>query len=235
MKQEILKIENIPAILWGEKTGNLFIAVHGLMSNKADVVITVFAEEAVARGYQVLSFDLPEHGDRKSEPLLCKVQTCVQELKTILQYSQSLASNINIFACSMGAYFSLLAYKDSDIQKSLFLSPVVDMERIIGNMMRWFYVSEAQLKDKGEIPIPNNQPLYWDYYCYVKEHPIEKWNAPSAMLYGSDDTICEYDVVIKFVEKFHCDLQILEHGEHFFHTSEQLDCFRYWVKKHINI
>ena len=60
MIKHIFKIENIPAILWGEKSDNLFIAVHGNMSNKADDAIVIFAEEATAAGYQVLSFDLPK-------------------------------------------------------------------------------------------------------------------------------------------------------------------------------
>jgi hypothetical protein len=34
MKKEILKIENIPAIIWGEKSDSLYIFVHGKMSNK---------------------------------------------------------------------------------------------------------------------------------------------------------------------------------------------------------
>ncbi|MEZ2737749.1 hypothetical protein ACBQ08_28375, partial [Aneurinibacillus aneurinilyticus] len=51
------KIENIPAILWGDKSDKLFVVVHGNMSNKADDSIIVFAEEATAVGYQVLRGD----------------------------------------------------------------------------------------------------------------------------------------------------------------------------------
>ena len=39
MFKERFKINNIPAILWGEKSEKLFIAVHGNMSNKEDAVI----------------------------------------------------------------------------------------------------------------------------------------------------------------------------------------------------
>jgi pimeloyl-ACP methyl ester carboxylesterase len=108
MTRQNLKIQNIPVILWGEKSDKLFIAVHGNMSNKADDVIVIFAEEAFPKGYQVLSFDLPEHGDRKNESLPCKVQNCVNDLGIIMDYAKSLSDNISLFACSMGAYFSLL-------------------------------------------------------------------------------------------------------------------------------
>lgn len=51
------------------------------MSSKSDLPITILAEEVTPLGYQVLSFDLPEHGHRKSEATLCKVENCISDLK----------------------------------------------------------------------------------------------------------------------------------------------------------
>ncbi|MBP2628235.1 MAG: hypothetical protein H6Q69_121 [Firmicutes bacterium] len=141
-----LTIEGIPAILWGEPADKLFIAVHGNMSSKDDDIIVIFAEEAIDKGYQVLSFDLPEHGDRKGEDYACKVQNCVCDLTAIVGYVQTISSNISVFACSMGSYFSLLAYRGLPLQQCLFLSPVLSMERILSNMMAWLNVSEDRLK-----------------------------------------------------------------------------------------
>lgn len=233
MIKQNFKIEDIPAILWGDKSDKLFVVVHGNMSNKADDFIVVFAEEATERGYQVLSFDLPEHGDRKNQPYKCKVQNCVKDLNKIMCYAQVLSNNISVLACSMGVYFSLLAYKNVPLQQCLFLSPVVNMERIINNMMTWFNVSESRLKGEKEIPTSIGQTLYWDYYCYVKKHPIIDWNKPTSILYGSEDNLCEFDVVSAFAKCFDCDLQVMENGEHYFHTKEQLKFFRQWLKKHI--
>lgn len=67
MKIDRLNIENIPSIIWGEKSSKIFIAVHGNMSNKEDEVIRILAEKVVSNGYQLLSFDLPEHGERKND------------------------------------------------------------------------------------------------------------------------------------------------------------------------
>jgi alpha-beta hydrolase superfamily lysophospholipase len=235
MIQRSLAIKNIPAILWGDRSDNLFVVVHGNMSNKADDAIVVFAEEATAIGYQVLSFDLPEHGDRKGETYACKVQNCVQDLNTIMRYAQSLAVSRSVFACSMGVYFSLLAYRYEPLRQCLFLSPVVNMERIINNMMAWFNISESNLKAEKEVSLPIGQTLYWDYYCYVREHPITAWNSPTSILYGSEDNLCEFDVVSEFAKQFRCDLQVMEHGEHYFHTKKQLQVFRQWLQKHIYI
>ena len=234
IKQEF-KIENIPAILWGDNSDKLFIAVHGNMSNKADDVIVLFAEEATAMGYQVLSFDLPEHGERKGETYTCKVQNCVHDLTTIMSYVQSLSKDISIFACSMGAYFSLVAYNHEPLKQCLLLSPVVNMQRIINNMMAWFSISENQLEKEKEVPTPIGQTLYWDYYCYVQEHPIRVWKPFTAILYGSEDNLCEFDVVEGFAKGFGCDLQVMEGGEHYFHTEEQLRFFRQWLKKQLSL
>ena len=73
MKIERININNIPALIWGEESRKVFIAVHGNMSNKEDEVIKILAEKVTSKGYQVLSFDLPEHGERKYDvTYLCK-------------------------------------------------------------------------------------------------------------------------------------------------------------------
>lgn len=204
------------------------------MSNKADIPIAMLAEEAIPLGYQVLSFDLPKHGDRKEEPTLCKVQNCVHDLATIMDFATGHSNHTSLFACSMGAYFSLLAYKDVSLQQSLFLSPVVDMNRLIGNMMLWFNVSKERLQAEQEVQTPVGQTLYWDYYCYVQENPIVRWKSPTAILYGSEDNVSEFDVVSAFANKFNCALEIMDRGEHYFHTPEQVSFYRQWLKKHLN-
>lgn len=235
MIKQKLTIDGIPAIIWGENSPKVFIAVHGNMSNKSDEVIVILAEKASQLGYQVLSFDLPEHGERKNDPTPCKVQNCVKDLAAIMECAKTKWDEISLFACSMGAYFSLLAYKDDDLSQCLFLSPVVDMERIINNMMSWFSISAAQLQAEKEVATPIGQVLYWDYYCYVKEHPINSWNKPTAILYGSDDDLCEFDTVSNFAQQFNCELTVMEHGEHYFHTEEQLAFSSHWIENHINV
>jgi hypothetical protein len=233
MIKQKLTIDGIPAIIWGENSPKVFIAVHGNMSSKSDDTIVILAEKLTQLGYQVLSFDLPEHGERRNDPTPCKVQYCVKDLSAIMEYAKTKWNEISLFACSMGAYFSFLAYKDVDLKQCLFLSPVVDMERIINNMMSWFSISETQLQAEKEVSTPIGQVLYWDYYCYVKEHPINFWDKPTAILYGSDDDLCEFDTVSNFAQQFNCDLTVMEHGEHYFHTEEQLGFFRRWIENHI--
>ena len=232
MKLERIKINNIPSIIWGEKSKKVFIAIHGNMSNKEDKVIKILADNITSKGYQVISFDLPEHGERKLDKnYLCKVQNCINDLKQVIEYAKSNYSEISIWACSMGAYFSLLAYKEEDIKQCLFLSPVVNMKIIIDNMMIWSNTNEKELEEKKEIKTDFGQTLYWDYYLYVKENPITNWNKETSILYGSNDSMQDKEIITEFSNKFNCNLFILENGEHYFHTDEQLNYYKNWLDK----
>ncbi len=232
MKIERIKINDIPSIVWGEKSSKVFIAVHGNMSNKEDEVIKILAEKVVSMGYQLLSFDLPEHGERKENTTyLCKVQNCVKDLNSVIEYTKKNYNEINLWACSMGAYFSLLAYKDEKLKQCVFLSPVVDMKTIIDNMMLWSNTTEEELKEKQEVKTDFGQTLYWNYYKYVKDNPITNWNKKTYILYGNKDNMQNEDIIKKFSNKFNCDLSILENGEHYFHTEEQLKFYKEWLNK----
>ena len=234
MKIDRINISNIPSIIWGKKSNRVFIAVHGNMSNKEDDVIKILAEKVINRGYQLLSFDLPEHGARKDDTnYLCKVQNCVKDLKQIIEYAKKNYQEINIWACSMGAYFSLLAYKNENIKQCIFLSPVVDMKVIIDNMMLWSNTTEEKLKEKQEIKTDCGQTLYWDYYEYVKNNPITNWNKKTFVLYGNKDNLQDENIIKDFCNKFNCSLLIFENGEHFFHTEEQLKFYENWIDKTI--
>ncbi|MEY8609402.1 alpha/beta hydrolase [Parabacteroides segnis] len=230
MKQTIT-INNIPSIIWGDDSDRIIIAIHGNQSNKADVPIEILANTASIKGYQVLSFDLPQHGDRVNESTLCEVQTCIKELQIIMQYAKTNWKYVSLFANSIGAYFSLLAYLDEPLEKVFFLSPVVNMQRIIENMMIAFSITEEQLEQQRIISTPIGQYLYWDYYCFVKEHPIIKWSVPTYILYGDSDDLCEYNLLCQFADRFSCKLNIANETGHYFHTQANLNVLSNWLKE----
>lgn len=232
METKRIKINNIPSIIWGEKSSKVFIAIHGNMSNKEDKVIEILANKVTNKGYQLISFDLPEHGERKIDTnYLCKVQNCINDLKQIIEYAKANYNEINIWACSIGAYFSLLAYKDEDLKQCLFLSPVVNMKIIIENMMLWSNTTEIELNEKQEIKTDFGQTLYWDYYLYVKKNPITNWNKKTYILYGNKDNMQNESIIKDFSNEFNCDLTILKNGEHYFYTEEQLNFYNDWLDK----
>ncbi|EGK06107.1 alpha/beta hydrolase [Dysgonomonas mossii] len=237
MKKHTIVFNNnikIPAILWGDSSNRIIIAVHGDLSNKEDNVIALLAKSAIPKGYCVLSFDLPEHGERKNDNYECNPINCISDLQTIYSYAKSLSAEISLFACSIGAYFSLLAFRECVIQKTLFLSPVVSMEHIIQNMMSGFQISEQRLKEEQKIPLPIGKTLDWNYYTFVKQHPINfNWNSSINILYGSKDIVSARNVVENFSERYKADLSILENAEHYFCTEKQLSFFEEWLNKYL--
>lgn len=224
-----LKFQGIPVMLYGEDSTKLIIAVHGRYSSKIDDCIWILAEEGTRCGYQVLSFDLPKHGERVYEEAPCMVQECVKELTDIMDYAKQRAEQIYLFGCSMGAYFSLLAYKNEKINHVWFLSPVTNMEQIIHNIMSQYSITEEQLRQQKIVENPT-ETLYWEYYCYVRKHPIAEWKHPTSILRGEHDILCEYKEILAFAKKYQCDLEEQKDGEHWFHTPEELDYYRKWLQ-----
>ncbi len=79
---------------------------------------------------------------------------------------------VEVIANSIGAYFAINALSNQQIEKAYFISPVVDMERLIADMMIWANVTEDELKEKKEIQTTFGETLSWDYLCYARENPI---------------------------------------------------------------
>lgn len=231
MLKQNIRIESIPTLIWGPPSDRVYLFVHGKMSQKEEA--EGFAEIAVNKGYQVISFDLPAHGERRAEDYPCTVQNGEHDLRVIRDFVMGEWNHISLFGSSLGAYFSLMAYQEMKFDRCLFLSPILDMERLIQNMMTWFNVSEELLKEKQEIPTPMGETLSWPYYAYVREHPIRRWENQTYLLYGSNDNLTERQVVDAFVAKFQCQLEVLQGGEHHFHTKEQMEAVENWLKHHI--
>lgn len=56
-----------------------------------------------------------------------------------------------MIANSIGAFFTILSLADKKIERAFFISPIVDMKKLIQNMMRWAGVTIEELQKKGEI------------------------------------------------------------------------------------
>lgn len=62
------------------------------------------------KGYQVLSIDLPGHGERTAEMERFVPWEIVPELQAVYGFAQQRWKKISLYANSIGAYFSLLAF-----------------------------------------------------------------------------------------------------------------------------
>lgn len=226
MKITKFYIGKIPVIIWGAKSDKAYIYVHGKMSNKESA--EAFARIAENKGYQTISFDLPEHGERKSENYRCDIWNGISDLHQISSYTFANWKSVSLFACSLGAYFSLQAYKDITFEKCFFLSPIVNMEYLIKNMFQWFHVTEEMLYTKREIPTPIDT-LSWDYYQYVKKNPVTRWNSPTYILYGGKDNLQSLQVIENFAKSNSVSLTISEQSEHSFMENGDDKIIKSWI------
>ena len=138
-----------------------------------------------------------------------EIHIAVEELKSKYE-------NVILIANSIGAFFSMIATPHFDhgsknagiddmIQKAYFISPIVDMERL------------------------NGYELTGEWFRYVRNHPTE-WNVPTQILYGSKDHLMSIETITDFANKHQVTLTVMDGGEHWFHTEEQMAFMDNWIE-----
>lgn len=227
MNKTSMTIEHIPALVWGKTSDKVFVCVHGKMASKD--VFRDFAEIAEEKGYQTLSFDLPKHGERTDEAARCDVWNGIRDLNAVADYAFRRWKKVSLYACSLGAYFSLQAYQERLFEKCLFQSPIVDMEYLVGQMMLWFHVTEERLQQEGEIDTPID-PLRWDYWQYIRSHPVEKWCIPTKILFAGKDNLQTLQIMQSFAERFKASIQVAKDSEHPFMAEGDGKIVKQWLR-----
>ena len=137
--------------------------------------------------------------------------------------------SVYLIANSIGAFFAMNADFDGRIEKAFFISPIVDMEILIVDMMKQSGISEEELAAAGEMTTDFGETLSWKYLCYVRENPI-RWNVPTHILYGGKDCLTAMDTITGFADKTDSKLTVMKDGEHWFHTDEQMHFLDDWIK-----
>lgn len=193
---------------------NIVIYVHGKGGS---------AEEAIHyRGLfpesEVIGFDY-----RSQTPWEAK-----EEFPQFFAKWRKSCDSIILVANSIGAFFSLSSLEGTLVDKAYLISPVVDMEKLICNMMHWSNVTEKELAAKSEIVTEFGETLSWNYLCYVREHPIS-WHVPTRILYGEHDNLTSRETISAFAKKCGVELTIMTGGEHWFHTEEQMRFLDNWI------
>jgi len=152
-----------------------------------------------------------------------------KEIRSAVKALKDSHENIVLIANSIGAFFSMNAGVDRLIQKAYFISPIVDMEKLIVDMMTWAQVTEPELKARGVIHTEFGEDLSWDYLSYVRKHPV-RWTAPTKILYGDQDNLTSFETISRFAKTHNADLTVMENGEHWFHTEEQMKFLDNWIR-----
>ena len=152
-----------------------------------------------------------------------------REIKQAIEALREKFNDVILVANSIGAFFSMNGGLDGLVKKAYFISPIVDMEKLITDMMDWANVTEDELEKQGVIPTSFGEDLSWKYLTYVRTHPIS-WNVPTRILYGSEDTMTSLKTIQEFAQKHQAVLTVMEKGEHWFHTAAQMKFLDDWIK-----
>lgn len=138
-------------------------------------------------------------------------------------------ASISVIANSIGAFFVMQAVDAVSIEKAYFISPIVDMEQLIRNMMLWANVTAEQLSREKEIRTDFGETLSWDYLCYVQDNPV-RWKVPTCILYGEKDHLTTLQTISDFARRSGASLEIMPGGEHWFHTDDQMAYLDHWIQ-----
>ena len=195
---------------------NLIVYVHGKggSAQEAGHYKSLFQKD------EVIGFDY-----RSQTPWEAK-----KEFLAFFTEQRNRCKHLTLIANSIGAFFALSSLDETLADNALFISPFVDMENLIGNMMQWSSVTEQELAEKREIATDFGETLSYDYLCYVRQHPII-WNVPTCILYGERDNLTSIETVSAFVKQHHADLTVMPGGEHWFHTEEQMRFLDHWIRE----
>lgn len=220
----------IPALLWGEPSDQIYLYIHGQNGDKEEA--QAFSEIVCADGWQVLSIDLPMHGERSSENIPLDPWHVIPELQQVMEIIKKQWNTIALYANSIGAWFAMLSYSKEKLKQCLFISPILDLHDVTLRMMNWANVSETQLKIEKQINTSFGQTLSWDYLIYVRNHPITVWKQKTFILFGELDHMTSKEIIENFKQKFSCNITYLNGGEHYFHTPQQLKFLDHWIQKY---
>ena len=195
---------------------DLILYVHGKggSAQEAEHYQTLFPKD------KVVGFDY-----RSQTPWEAK-----KEFLAFFTEQRGRCAHLTLVANSIGAFFALSSLDETLVDRAYFISPIVDMENLIGNMIQWSKVTEQELAEKREIATNFGETLSWDHLCYVRQHPIV-WNVPTCILYGEHDKLTSIETISAFAAQHHADLTVMPGGEHWFHTREQMRFLDQWIRE----
>ena len=197
-----------------ERTNIVYVHGKGGSAAEAEHYKSLFPN------HEVIGFDYHAHSPWEAK----------EEFPQFFAKQRNRCDSLTLVANSIGAFFSISSLDKSFVDKALFISPVVNMENLIGNMMMWANVTEQELKQKSEIHTEFGETLSWNYLTYVREHPLS-WSVPTRILYGEHDNLTSLETIATFAKRIRAELTVMPGGEHWFHTEEQMRFMDDWIMK----
>ena len=117
MKKQTMTLAGIPAILYGSRSRNVYLYLHGKNGCKEEA--ERFAATACEAGWQVLAIDLPEHGARKNSPERLLPWVAVPEIEAVYARMKPVWAHIRLYGVSIGAWFAMQALQGDAPEQTL--------------------------------------------------------------------------------------------------------------------
>jgi len=225
---EELLLDGIPALRWGEPGGRAVIGVHGQFSNKHDPVMARCGDVIASWGAQLITFDLPAHGDRQDDKAFTPMDAS-PEVRAFARLARSQSTEVSLLANSIGAYFSLCDTPAGTFERAWMVSPLLDLEYYIRDIMAEYSVTDEQLEAQTVIDTPRGV-LERSYLRFVEEHPA-RLNAPSWIIRGDQDEVVPLNALSRFVGAPGVELVQVEGGQHFLGQPPHLDTVVAWFEE----
>ena len=238
MEKQNIRVGRIPAIIWGRKSDRVFLHVHGKLSKKE--YAEQFAAIAEKKGFQTVSFDLPQHGERSCDESpeekiwVFNVFNALTDLRQMAEYVYARWKAVSLFGNSYGAQISLQLFSEEKrkLDQVLFQSPIVDMNYLISQMQVWFDVSEERLR-KEKIVETAVDTMTIEQFDWFRAHKIKNWEHKTSVLYGGKDQMQSREVIENFCKKYGANLTVSEKSDHPFMAPEAFAVFGHWLEKTI--
>ncbi|MBE6889471.1 MAG: alpha/beta hydrolase [Ruminococcaceae bacterium] len=206
MKEEYIKIDHIPAKLYSaENALGTVLAIHGFAGSKESNAIKALAERLCRDKLNVLTFDLPAHGERTepSEGLL--PDNCIADIIAAENYIKNhFTGTLHAFATSYGAMCLLHRLeRGNDSYKSIVLRvPAVNMASSLVRIAAATSKSPSAYKANGQDFVINMQREYRIPYCFYEllstlhcMRHSEHWDSERIMTVyaGNDELVARAD------------------------------------------
>ena len=227
-KPEELLLDGVPALRWGKPGGRAVVGVHGQFSNKHDPVMARCGDVIASWGDQLITFDLPAHGDRQEDKAFTPMDAS-PEVRAFARLARSQSTEVSLLANSIGAYFSLCDTPPGTFERAWMVSPLLDLEYYIRDIMAEYSVTDEQLEAQTVIDTPRGV-LERSYLRFVEEHPA-RLNAPSWMIRGDQDEMVPLSALSRFVGAPGVELVQVEGGQHFLGQPPHLDTVVAWFEE----
>lgn len=171
-------------LYYGSGFDNTIVALHGYSSSRKSEHIRELAEIATQNKTAVLSFDLPEHGDRRSQRATLNMRNCVEDLKTVIAYArEELTDKISLYGSSFGAYVCLVgSVGDFAIEKYMLRVPALNPIKVLSKVMKDVSDAETEKLRKLILEITAGGRAF-DVYDLVRKYKY----SPIDIIYSIND------------------------------------------------